>query len=80
MIFQDIMLKGTHNQSWIENVLILGNYLIFRTEHANIMQDEHLCLQQLLATVLYSGFAVGGGSGGGGKGLGAIWYLRTWII
>lgn len=45
------------------------------------MQDEHWCLQQFLATVLFFiKVAVGGGRGGGGKGLGATWYLGTWII
>lgn len=75
------MLKGAQNWSWNENALILGNYLILRTEHANRMQDEHWCLQQFLATVLFFiKVAVGGGSGGGGKGLGATWYFGTWII
>lgn len=61
--------------------MILGNYLILRTEHANIMQDKHWCLQQFLATVLFFiKVAVGGGSGGDGKGLGATWYLGKWII
>lgn len=71
------MLKGAHNWSWNENALILGNYLILRTEHANRMQDEHWCLQQFLATVLFFiKVAVGGGSGGGGKGLGATWHMK----
>lgn len=75
------MLKGAQNWSWNENGLILVDYLILRTEHANRMQDEHWCLQQFLATVLFFiKVAVGGGSGGGGTGLGATWYLGTWII